>query len=41
MIHHAADLPLLALLAATWWHGAIVGGAAVALVMVARRWVEP
>lgn len=41
MIHHAADLPLVALLCAMWWHGALVGGAVVALVMVGRRWVEP
>ena len=41
MIHHAVDLPPLLLLAATWWHGALVGGAALAFVLVARRWVEP
>lgn len=44
MIHHVVDLPravMLVLMAASWWHGAVVGGAAVALVMVAHRWVEP
>ena len=44
MIHHVIDLPravALVLLAASWWHGAVVGGAVVALVMTARGWVEP
>ncbi|MDO9020588.1 MAG: hypothetical protein Q8S73_37035 [Deltaproteobacteria bacterium] len=44
MIHHVVDLPravMLVLLAASWWHGAVVGGAVVALVTVARGWGEP
>lgn len=41
MIHHAADLPLVALLAAMWWHGAVVGGVLVGVAFVALRWREP
>ena len=41
MIHAAASLPPLALLLAMWAHGAVVGGCTIALVCVARRWVEP
>ncbi len=41
MIHTAASLRPLALLLALWAHGAVVGGCVVALVCVARRWVEP
>lgn len=41
MIHAAADVPPLALLLAMWLHGAVVGGAVVALLCVARRWIEP